>query len=333
MGTSDMSILGRFKFGTTKTAVAIDLAVVPTLAVFFDEKYLPYASLTKRRPELDRLVFNKHMRKTLGHLPLDALTTQVLDDWVMEHLTKGYKPGTINKHINYLNRILNVARNWGLISGNKERTRVSRKIPMGDQRQRFLSEPEIKSVLSACRQENHPYLDLFIHLLILTGARSSEARLARWRDFDMVRMIWTVPISKNGRARRIVMSSAVTKLLVDIKGRTAALGLPFDKDSHLFINPRLKKPYESFHLAWDRARQRVGMDDVRIHDLRHTYASLLINRGASIYEVQKLLGHYHISMTERYAHLLPDTLQQRVEIVARMFDAPIADDSRRGSGW
>ena len=94
--------------------------------------------------------------------------------------------------------------------------------------------------------------------------------------------------------------------------------------------------YQAEHLdelAWDRARQRVGMDDVRIHDLRHTYASLLINRGASIYEVQKLLGHYHISMTERYAHLLPDTLQQRVEIVARMFDAPIADDSRRGSGW
>ena len=151
-----MSILGRFKFGTTKAAVAIDLAVVPTLAVFFDEKYLPYASLTKRRPELDRLVFNKHMRKTLGHLPLDALTTQVLDDWVMEHLTKGYKPGTINKHINYLNRILNVARNWGLISGNKERTRVSRKIPMGDQRQRFLSEPERDRLLAACKASSVP---------------------------------------------------------------------------------------------------------------------------------------------------------------------------------
>jgi site-specific recombinase XerD len=67
------------------------------------------------------------------------------------------------------------------------------------------------------------------------------------------------------------------------------------------------------------------MQDVRIHDLRHTYASLLINRGASIYEVQKLLGHHHISMTERYAHLLPDTLHQRVEIVARLLDVSSAD--------
>ena len=300
---------------------------------FFDEKYLPYASLTKRRPELDRLVFNKHMRKTLGHLPLDALTTQVLDDWVMGHLTKGYKPGTINKHIFLVNRLLNLARRWGYIDQNTCEDRLIKRLPMGDYKQRFLTVEEIAKVLKSAQADQHPFMHHILKLLILTGARSSEARLARWRDFDMVRMIWTVPISKNGRARRIVMSSAVTKLLVDIKGRTAALGLPFDKDSHLFINPRLRKPYESFHLAWDRARQRVGMDDVRIHDLRHTYASLLINRGASIYEVQKLLGHYHISMTERYAHLLPDTLQQRVEIVARMFDAPIADDSRRGSGW
>ena len=53
-----------------------------------------------------------------------------------------------------------------------------------------------------------------------------------------------------------------------------------------------------------------------MHDLRHTYASLLINNGASIYEVQQLLGHYNISMTERYAHLFPNTLQDRVDIVA-----------------
>lgn len=62
--------------------------------------------------------------------------------------------------------------------------------------------------------------------------------------------------------------------------------------------------------------------EVRIHDLRHTYASLLINRGATIYEVQKLLGHHHISMTERYVHLYPDTLQQRVELVASALAGP-----------
>lgn len=320
-----MSILGRLRLGTGKAAVNVTPIEPLTLSVFFDERYLPFASLTKRRPELDRLVFNKHMRKDLGPLLLEEITTERLDSWVLDQISQGYKPGTINKHINYLHRILNVARSWGVLTASRDRVRVSRRIPMGDHRQTFLAETQIHSILDSCRRENHPYLDLFIHLLILTGARSSEARLARWRDFDLVKMIWTVPLSKSGRARRIVLSSAALKVLEQIKQRTAELDLPVRADSHLFINPRLKQPYKSFHLAWDRARRRLGMQDVRIHDLRHTYASLLINRGASIYEVQKLLGHHHISMTERYAHLLPDTLHQRVEIVARLLDVSSAD--------
>ncbi|MBU9697812.1 site-specific integrase [Rhodobacteraceae bacterium HSP-20] len=256
----------------------------------------------------------------MGDIPLEALTTEILDGWVIGQRRGGYKPGTINKHINYLNRILNLARVWEIENGPKRNCKVSKRMPMGDHRQKFLGEAEIHLVLESCRREQHPYLDLFVHLLILTGARSSEARLARWCDFDMQRMVWTVPLSKSGRARRIVLSSSAAKVLEQIRQRTEGLGLPVTTDSHLFINPRLRQPYKSFHLAWDRARRRLGMQDVRIHDLRHTYASLLINRGASIYEVQKLLGHHHISMTERYAHLLPDTLHQRVEIVARLLD-------------
>jgi site-specific recombinase XerD len=84
----------------------------------------------------------------------------------------------------------------------------------------------------------------------------------------------------------------------------------------VFQNPRFRRPYNCFFSSWERIRQRAGLPNVRIHDLRHTYASLLINKGASLYEVQKLLGHFHISMTERYAHLMPNTLAERVEIVA-----------------
>jgi len=69
-------------------------------------------------------------------------------------------------------------------------------------------------------------------------------------------------------------------------------------------------------IAFSRARKTAQLDNVRIHDLRHTFASLLINNGASIYEVQKLLGHHHVSMTERYAHLFPNTLKDRAEIIA-----------------
>lgn len=311
-----MGIIERVKKGLSWVEDQPAPLANPTLAEFFDDRYIGYANITKRRPELDRLVFNKHIRPALGHYRLNDLTTQILDDWVSVHINKHYKPGTINKHINYLRRILNVARTWGILRKSREELRISIRIPLGDPKQRFLSPDEALRLIRACEDESHPYLCLYIKLLILTGARSSEARLAKWQDFDLVKRVWTVPISKNGRARRIILNEASLRILDDIRARSVSLGFGIAAGDHLFMNPHLKKPYKSFHLAWDRVRTRMGMREVRIHDLRHTYASFLINRGATIYEVQKLLGHHHISMTERYAHLYPDTLQQRVELVS-----------------
>lgn len=285
---------------------------------FFDCHFYPYAEATRRRPHIVKYIYDKHIRSSLGCKRLSELTSQVLDEWVRNHIKRRYKPGTINKHIFLLNRILNVAQNWGMLTHTAHKNCVIKRLPTGDFRQRFLSEGELHALLDACQREQHPFLYLFAKLLILTGARSSEARLARWRDFDLQSCIWNVPVTKNGRSRRIVLSSAAIAVLTDIKAQAERLYLPHGINEYIFINPRLKKPYETFHLAWDRARRRVGLSDVRIHDLRHTYASLLINRGSSIYEVQRLLGHHHVSMTERYAHLLPNTLAERVEIVAQI---------------
>ena len=76
----------------------------------------------------------------------------------------------------------------------------------------------------------------------------------------------------------------------------------------MFANPATGKPYVSIFAAWNTARTRAGMPEVRVHDLRHSFASLLINSGRSLYEVQKLLGHTQVKTTQRYAHLAPQTL-------------------------
>ena len=78
--------------------------------------------------------------------------------------------------------------------------------------------------------------------------------------------------------------------------------------------------YNGFHIAYFKARDAAGLPEVRIHDLRHTYASLLINNGVSLYEVQELLGHSSSAMTQRYAHLQPNQLRSRTEIVGRIVD-------------
>ena len=85
--------------------------------------------------------------------------------------------------------------------------------------------------------------------------------------------------------------------------------IPFyPKCEWLVPNPKTGKPYVSIFGAWDTARKRAGLDEVRIHDLRHSFASFLINSGRSLYEVQKILGHTQVKTTQRYAHLSQDTL-------------------------
>jgi|TARA_B110000046_G_scaffold110590_1_gene117857 integrase len=289
-------------------------------AEFFDQKYFPFAKATKRRSQLDLYVFDKHIRPTFGKKLLTDISSEDLDGWMTRQLDDGYKPATINKHSSMLNRMLNIAVQWAYLDKNPFKGVVIKKLPIGDHIQRFLTLSEIKSLLSACKRSTHPYLHLFVKLLLLTGARKSELRLAKWTSIDEQKGELFVAVSKSGRSRTIVLSKKALAVLEQIRLRSDALGMPITRDSWVFANPRTHLPYTSLHIAFFKARESAGLNSVRMHDLRHTYASLLINNGASIYEVQQLLGHYNISMTERYARLFPNTLQERVDIIADTLD-------------
>jgi site-specific recombinase XerD len=75
-----------------------------------------------------------------------------------------------------------------------------------------------------------------------------------------------------------------------------------------FANPKASKPFVSVFVAWNTDRKSVGLSDVRVHDLRHSFASWLVNSGRTLYEVQHILGHTQVKTTQRYAHLSQDTL-------------------------
>jgi len=81
------------------------------------------------------------------------------------------------------------------------------------------------------------------------------------------------------------------------------------KYEHLFINKQTEKPYTTIMKVWTRLRTKAGLPHLRIHDLRHQYASFLVNSGRTLYEVQQILGHSDSKVTERYAHLSTKTLQ------------------------
>ena len=157
---------------------------------------------------------------------------------------------------------------------------------------------EAKRLYDAVCESENPMLKFIVPMLILTGARKREVLDAKWTDFDLERRIWRIPTTKAGKARHVPLADGVMNLL-------ATMPRNFD---WAFPNPVTGKPYVSIYCAWHTARSKAGLADVRMHDLRHSFASLLINSGRTLYEVQHILGHTQVKTTQRYAHLSQDTL-------------------------
>ena len=292
-----------------------------TLNQFFDEHYFPHIDAIKRQPHQDWSVYNSHIRRQLGHYLLTDLTNPVLDVWVREQMLDGLQRSTINKHIHMFNRMLNIARHWTLLPLQSEHLHNIKKLALGDHTQRFLNKEEIDCLIAASRTTRHPYFYNIVRLFLLTGARHGELRLVKWQDINLIKREWTVPRSKNGRARRIILSKAAVNAFISVRETAEHLMLPTNPSDYAIINPITRTAYHSFYATWFQVRKAANLDDLRIHDLRHTFASVLINKGVSIYEVQTLLGHSTIQMTQRYAHLAPDRLQNRTEIVGNLIES------------
>ena len=303
-----------------------------TLNAFFDDHYYPHCAATTRKHRHTLLTYEKHLRDTLGPMRWEEMTPLALNAWLRRQVQQKLKNTTINKHIILVNRLLRTARDWGALPEGVRAPPFLRKLPTGDYRQRFLSQDEIRRLMAACDRINHPYLAHFIRFLLLTGARKGEARTAKWRDMDFATGLWRVPMTKSGRSRRIMLSAAAIEVLERTERRTRELGLPVGPDDYIFPNPRTGTCYNSFHIAYFKARDIAGLPEVRIHDLRHTFASLLINNGVSLYEVQELLGHSSTAMTQRYAHLQPNKLRSRTEIVSRLVGEDDGESVRQAAG-
>jgi len=181
-------------------------------------------------------------------------------------------------------------------------------------KERFLSQTEAHALHQAVRYSQNQMLQYIVPMLILTGARKREVLDAKWEDFDLERRQWRIPVTKLGRPRHVPISDAVLELLALVPKKP---GLDY-----VFANPRTGKPFVSIFCAWDTARTSAGLEEVRIHDLRHSFASFLVNAGRSLYEVQKLLGHTQIKTTQRYAHLSQQTLLDAANAANLSMGAP-----------
>lgn len=178
-------------------------------------------------------------------------------------------------------------------------------------RERFLSTEELKAVgeaLSKCEADGteHPFALAAIRLLIFTGARVNEILSLKWSYVDKQRACLRLPDSKTG-AKIIRLNKAAMSELQAIPR--------IDGNAHVIAGDRKGRHLDGLRKPWQRIRKLAGIEDVRLHDLRHSFASVAAEGGASLGVIGKLLGHTQVTTTGRYAHLTEATVDRANEVV------------------
>jgi integrase len=292
-----------------------ELRTIPTLAELVRDRYLPHVQSYKRSWRTDETVLRVHILPVLGSCFVDQVRSEPIADLVQRMREKGYATGTTNRVVIVLRHIYNLARKWR-IPGVTDNATNGLNLAPDVNRERFLTADEARRLILAIRQDENEIAAQAIMLLLLTGARRNEITHARWEHVDWQKKTLLVPLSKSGKPRGIALNASALALLRSIPQT--------EENPYIFPASSTGRPSPSLYFPWHRIRLRADLPDLRLHDLRHSFASFLVNKGVSLYVVQGLLGHAHSRATQRYAHLTPETLLDAAETISSVVGASVS---------
>jgi integrase len=249
----------------------------------------------------------KNFLPFFGHLTLAEISPKLIVQYKAKRYKDGVAPATINRELATMKNAFNLAiREWEWCRDNPVRRVAMEK--ENNRRDRWLSYEEEERLLKEC--------PLWVKEIVLfalhTGMRMGEILCLDWKGVDLFRKTVTVFRSKNGERRTIPINQTVLELL---KARSKVRPLNTD----LVFYSKIYTPIDPNHLrrAFRSGIRKSEIEDFRFHDLRHTFATRLVQAGVDIYKVQRLLGHKSPIMTQRYAHHYPESLRDGVEILDR----------------
>jgi integrase len=278
------------------------LAVL-TFASFFEEHYLPYVKPRKRSWKRDDELYTLRIKDVFGYKRLNQITRQQIQSFHTNLLAQGLAPATCDHHIKLMKHAFNLAIDWGLLTEKNPAARIPL-FNRDNKVEHYLDETQLETLLTVLRTDENRNVCLIALFLLSTGARLNEALQAKWDQVDRQTRVWRIPASnsKSKRIRSVPLNDSALDVLkqLDTEGK-------FD---HLFVNHQSGNSYTTIHKVWGRLRKKAGLTHLRIHDLRHQYASFLVNSGRTLYEVQSILGHSDAKVTQRYAHLSSKSLQE-----------------------
>lgn len=283
----------------------------------FEELMLAYLNATaseKRSAETDRKRA-RHLREAFCGREMNSLTPSDVRDYISCRKSRGVSNATVNREIALLSGAINYAnRQWDWELPNVAK---GRKLKEGEGRVRWISHEEAASLIQAAEQEpKAPHLADFIRLALNTGCRAGELLGLEWRRVDLqAGLIHLEPDhTKTGKRRSVPMNRTSRDAIVN-RLRFRARMCP---GSRWVFSREDGSRIQSVKRSFATACRRAGIEDFRIHDMRHTCAAWLVSAGVPLTEVRDLLGHSTVKMTERYAHLAPENVRAAV---ARLDDA------------
>lgn len=302
-----------------------------TFADFFRTYYLPKAQKTKRTWRDDEIRAEKRIIPAIGGIPLDAITHDVIEEFRDSLYADGLADATVLQYLAILRRSFNVASMTSLdgvlLFRGESPVRGIRKPRPENARDRFLTRTEAQSLIDRCLEhvaapvrKNHSHLWMDLHdamlLALYAGLRVGEIQRLEWPDVNLFSGHITIRREKDRKPGGAVPANAD---LVDVfrrrmqgRGRGEQLvfmpvngGKQRENISHLFA-----QLVDELGLNADVTDKR---HKIVFHSLRHTFASWMALDGVDIYRIKELMRHKTISMTMRYAHLIPDAKRDAVE--------------------
>ncbi len=292
-------IIDRIKRG--KDPVPVPPAPELTIAELAERCMRAHVAVNCKAPTavLYRQVLDKHILPALGGMSLSAVDRAQVSRL---HYQLRHTPYMANQVIQFLSKMFSLAEAWGLVPPGANPCRAVRKYRERS-REQFLTPEEFRRlgrVLDEAEGKGSaawPRAAAAIRLLMLTGCRHGEIAALRWDDVDRTAGELRIRDSKSG-PRMVPLTPAVVEVLADI---------PRSPGNPLVIaGGKPGTPPPDLRYYWDRIRTQAGLKDVRIHDLRHSYASRALALGESLSMIGQLLGHSTMGTTARYAHLARD---------------------------
>ncbi|HOD28271.1 MAG TPA: tyrosine-type recombinase/integrase [Syntrophales bacterium] len=307
-----------------------------TFGSFFTETYLPQAKIDKKERSATREegLYKVWILDVLGHLPMKDVSPFHLEKLKKKMAEGNQSPRSIEYAFAVIRQVFNTAGRVGVFSGENPIKKV--KIPKPDNnRMRFLTHAEADALLAALKAKSADVHDMTL-LSLYAGLRFGEIASLTWQDVDLDKGVLTIRDAKAGSRYAFLTEQAAEMFRTRKQGKPSDYVFSKRSDRGMDKTPqKLTKISHSFYRAVDELKLNEGIDDPRqqicFHSCRHTYASWLIEEGADLYTVQKLLGHKTNVMTQRYAHLSDNRLRDAVKALEQAKTITTVDDADEGA--